>query len=163
MTITLENGTNFTAPVVNGTAVVTLTNVTPGVHNVTVIYSGDGNHTNATVLANVTAPRWNAPMNVTVGPAKEGEPIVITVEVPVGATGEVIVYVGGENHTGIIDPVTGKAVVTVDNVSAGNHTIAVEYSGDGNYSANYTIADMSVEKAKVVPDMVVVDQGNGWW
>ena len=161
VTITLENGTNFTAPVVNGTAVVTLVNVTPGIHEVEVVYSGDGNHTNATVLANVTAPRWDAPMNVTVGPAKEGEPIVITVEVPVGATGEVIVYVGGENHTGIIDPVTGKAVVTVDNVSAGNHTIAVEYSGDGNYSANYTIADMSVEKAKVVPDMVVVDQGNG--
>ncbi|WP_298521340.1 Ig-like domain repeat protein [uncultured Methanobrevibacter sp.] len=151
----------FNATVVNGTAVVNVDNVTPGIHEVEVIYSGDGNHTNATANANITAPRYDSQMNVTVGEAKEGEPIVITVEVPVGATGEVIVNVGGENHTGTIDPVTGKAIVTVDNVSAGNHTIAVEYAGDGNYSANYTISNMVVEKAKVESDLTVVDHGNG--
>ena len=40
--VTIEvEGKNFTGPVINGTAVINLTNVTPGEHNITVIYSGD--------------------------------------------------------------------------------------------------------------------------
>ena len=151
----------FNGTVVNGTAIVNVTNVTPGIHEVEVIYSGDGNHTNATATADITAPKYDTQMNVTVGEAKEGEPINITVEVPVGATGDVIVYVGGENHTGTIDPATGKAIVTVENISAGDHTIAVEYAGDGNYSANYTVANMTVEIGKSTSEITVVDQGNG--
>ena len=151
----------FNATVVNGTAVVTLDNITPGTHEVEVIYSGDDTHTNSTVPANITVPKYDSPMNITVGEAKEGEPIVITVEVPAGATGDVIVYVGGENHTASVDPETGKAIVTVENVSAGNHTIAVEYVGDDNYSSNYAISNMTVDKAKVESDLTVVDYGNG--
>ena len=52
VTIVVENKT-FNGTVVNGTAIINLTNVTPGVHNITVIYSGDTNHTNATVNATV--------------------------------------------------------------------------------------------------------------
>ena len=101
-----------------------------GDHEVEVIYSGDGNHTNATVKANITAPKYDTPINVTVSEAKEGEDIVITVEVPKGATGNVTVSVGGKDYTAEIDD--GKAVVTAKNVSDGGHTIAVEYLGDGN-------------------------------
>ena len=150
----------FNATVVNGTAVVDVGNLVPGNNTVEIIYSGDDTHTNATVPAVINGPKYDAPINVTVGEAKEGEPIEIIVEVPAGATGEVIVYVGGENHTGIIDSETGRAVVTVENVSAGNHTIAVEYPGDDNYASNYMISNMTVEKAKVTPDISVVDLGN---
>ena len=160
VTITVD-GQNFTADVVNGTAIVNVTDITPGVHEVEVIYSGDSTHTNATASTNITGPKYDSEINVTIGEAKEGEPIVITVEVPVGATGEVVVYVGGENHTATIDPQTGKATVTVENVSGGNHTIAVEYSGDDNYAANYTVSNMTVEAGKVDSDLTVVDYGNG--
>ncbi|WP_407380908.1 Ig-like domain repeat protein, partial [Methanobrevibacter sp.] len=150
----------FNATVVNGTAVVDVGNLVPGNNTVEVIYSGDDTHTNATVPAVINGPKYDSPINVTVGEAKEGEPVVITVEVPLGATGDVIVYVGGENHIGMIDPETGKAIVTVENLSAGNHTVAVEYLGDDNFTANYTIGNMTVEKAKVTPDISVVDLGN---
>ena len=46
----------FNATVVNGTAIVNITNVTPGTHEVEVIYSGDGNHTGSNITANITAP-----------------------------------------------------------------------------------------------------------
>ena len=149
----------FNGTVVDGVAIVNVTNVTPGIHDVEVIYSGDDSHTNATVEANITAPKYDSGMNVTVGEAKEGEPIVITVEVPVGATGNVTVYVGGKEFNATVE--NGKAVVTVDNVSAGDHTIAVEYTGDSNYSGNYTVANMTVEKAKSDSEIIVVDHGNG--
>jgi len=149
----------YNATVVNGTAVVNVDNETPGVHEIEVIYSGDDTHTNATETANITAPKYDTGINVTVGEAKEGEPFTITVEVPQNATGDVIVNVGGQNYTGTIE--NGKAVVTVENVSAGNHTIAVEYIGDDNYNDNYSVSKVTVEPAKVTPDVRVIDQGNG--
>ena len=159
VTIKVGNET-FNATVVNGTAVINITNVTPGNHEVEVIYSGDGNHTNATVKANITAPKYDTPINVTVGVAKEGEDIVITVEVPKGATGNVTVSVGGKDYTAEIDA-DGKAVVTAENVSDGDHTIAVEYLGDKNYSANHTVSNMTVQKAKSETKPSVIDYGNG--
>ena len=50
------DGKEFNATVVNGTAIVNITNVTPGTHEVEVIYSGDGNHTGSNLTANITAP-----------------------------------------------------------------------------------------------------------
>ncbi|WP_296789228.1 Ig-like domain repeat protein [uncultured Methanobrevibacter sp.] len=158
--VTVKVGNNtYNATVINGTAIVNIGNETPGVHEVEVIYSGDDTHTNATETANITAPKYDTGINVTVGEAKEGEPFTITVEVPQNATGDVIVNVGGQNYTGTIE--NGKAVVTVENVSAGNHTIAVEYIGDDNYNGNYSVSKVTVEPAKVTPDVRVIDQGNG--
>ena len=48
--VTIKVGDHeYNATVVNGTAVVTIDNETPGTHEVEVIYSGDGNHTNSTI------------------------------------------------------------------------------------------------------------------
>ena len=48
VTIKVGNET-FNATVVNGTAIINITNVTPGTHEVEVIYSGDGNHTGSNI------------------------------------------------------------------------------------------------------------------
>ena len=63
--ITIGNDT-FNATVVNGTAVVTLENATPGLNNITVVYSGDGNYTNITVNSTVIIPKLEAPVSVDV-------------------------------------------------------------------------------------------------
>ena len=65
VTIEVENQT-FTAPVVNGTAIVDLTNVTPGKHNITVIYSGDENNSPTTENATVNIPGNYIPIDVRV-------------------------------------------------------------------------------------------------
>ncbi len=159
VTVTVD-GRNYTAEVVNGTAVITLdNNVTPGTHEVEVIYSGDDTHEGASATTNITAPKYDTPMSIEVGEAKEGEPVNITVTVPKGATGDVIISVGGKNYTAPIKD--GKASVTVDGISAGDHTVAAEYFGDDNYVANYTLSNLTNEKAKETPDMKVIDKGNG--
>ncbi|MBQ6099892.1 MAG: Ig-like domain repeat protein [Methanobrevibacter sp.] len=150
---------DFTADVINGTAVVNVGNLTPGNNTVEVIYSGDGTHANSTVESVIVGPKYDSPINVTVSEVTEGEPLVITVEVPANATGNVTVYVDGKEYPGEIND--GVAVVIVDNLAAGNKTFVVEYSGDGNFTANYTIGNLTVKEAKVVPDMKVIDQGNG--
>ena len=158
VTITVD-GKNFTADVVNGTAIVQLDNVTPGTHEVEVIYSGDGKYTNATKLANVTAPKYDSPMNISVGEIKSGENGTITVTLPENATGTVTVSVDGKTYTA--DVVNGTAVVEVGNLTAGPKTVVVEYSGDGNYTSAYAVDNFTVDQSPIVPDVTVVDQGNG--
>ena len=153
------DGKEFNATVVNGTAVVQLENVTPGTHEAEVIYSGDGNYEPITTTANVTAPKYDSPMNITVGEIKSGENGTVVVELPEDATGNVTVYIDGKNFTAEV--VDGVAVVEVGNLTAGSKTVVVEYSGDGNYTSGYAVGNFTVEPAKVVPDVAVVDYGNG--
>ena len=150
----------YNATVVNGTAVVQLdSNVTPGTHKVDVIYSGDDNHKASNTTTEITAPKYSTEVNVTSSEVTEGEPLVITVDVPDGATGNVTVYIDGKEYPGEIKD--GVAVVTIGGLTAGNKTYVVEYSGDGNFSANYTIGNLTVKEGKAVPDMNVIDYGNG--
>ena len=69
----------FNATVINGTAIVEINNVTPGTHEVEVIYSGDDTHSNVTVNTTITAPKYDTSINITIGEAKEGEPVVLLV------------------------------------------------------------------------------------
>ncbi|WP_298499480.1 Ig-like domain-containing protein, partial [uncultured Methanobrevibacter sp.] len=150
----------YNATVVDGAAVVQLDgNVTPGTHEVEVIYSGDDTHEASNATAEITAPKYSADIKVDVSEITEGEPLTVTVEVPANATGNVTVYVDGKEYPGEI--IDGVAVVTVDDLTAGNKTFVVEYSGDDNFAANYTIGNLTVKEAKVVPDMKVIDYGNG--
>ena len=65
--ITIKVGDkNYTAPIVNGTAVVTVDNSTPGTHDVEVIYSGDDNNEGTSTSSKVTVPKYDTPISVDV-------------------------------------------------------------------------------------------------
>ena len=158
VTVTVD-GKTYTAEVVNGTAVIELDDVTPGTHEVEVVYSGDDKYANVTKTETITAPKYDSPINVTVGEIKSGEDGTVVVELPEDATGNVTVYIDGKSYTAEV--VNGTAVVRVGNLTAGPKTVAVEYSGDGNYTSGYAVGNFTVEQSKVDPDVTVVDQGNG--
>ena len=153
------DGKNVTAPVVDGVAIVDLGNVTPGTHDVEIIYSGDDTHNPVTVESNVTAPKYPGEIKVDVPEITEGEPLVVTVEVPEGATGNVTVYIDGKEYPAEVKD--GVATVVVDGLTAGNKTYVVKYSGDGNYTDTYVIGNLTVGEGKSDSDITVVDQGNG--
>ena len=158
VTVTVD-GKNFTAEVINGTAVIQLDNVAPGTHEVVVTYSGDDKYSNITKETNVTAPKYDSTIGIDVSEIKSGEDGTITVTLPENATGTVTVSVDGKEYTA--DVVNGAAVVKVDNLTAGPKTVVVEYSGDDNYTSGYAVGNFTVEPSKVTPDVTVVDQGNG--
>ena len=143
ITITVD-GKNYTAPIVNGTAVVQLDNVTPGEHSVDVIYSGDDNYDGVSTNANVTAPKKSTPISVTVEDSKVGDKSTVKVTVPKDATGNVTVTIDGKSYTAPIKD--GVAVIEIDNLTAGNKSVTVEYAGDSTYDANYTIDNFTVSK-----------------
>ena len=127
---------NYTAPIVNGTAVVTVDNSTPGTHDVEVIYSGDENTEGTSTTSKVTVPKYDSPISVDVSSIDVGDTAVITVNVPDGATGNVTIEIDGVKYTEEIDD--GKAVFNIGNLTDGSKTIAVKYDGDNTYAANQT-------------------------
>ena len=158
VTITVD-GKDYVAEVVNGTAVVELDDVTPGTHHVDVVYSGDDKYSNITKTTDITAPKYDSPIDITVAEIKSGENGTIVVKLPADAAGNVTVSVDGKVYNATV--VNGEAIVNVGNLTAGPKTVVVEYSGDGNYTSAYAVGNFTVEQSKVAPDVTVVDQGNG--
>ena len=134
----------YNATVVNGTAVVALTNATPGVHKIDVVYSGDENHTGASTKANVTIPKYETPMSIEVVAGKVDETTVVTVTVPENATGNVTIEINGKSYSAKVND--GVAVFEVDGLLSGNKTVTATYSGDDNYVLNSTTANFTVLK-----------------
>ncbi len=143
VTIEVENQT-YTGPVINGTAVIDLTNATPGKHNITVIYSGDENHDPATENATVDIPKYYAPISVTAHDIYVGDTEVVVVTVPDDATGTITIEINGKEYSAPVE--NGKAVFNVDGLAFGNKTVAVKYSGDDKYRDNYTTGQFKVIK-----------------
>ncbi|WP_296878470.1 Ig-like domain repeat protein [uncultured Methanobrevibacter sp.] len=135
----------YNATIVNGTATITLENTAPGTHEIEVIYSGDANNEGTSTKANVTTPKIKTPMSVTVNNIKVGDVEVITVNVPKDAKGSVTIEIDGKKYTK--DVSGGKVTFNIKNLTDGDKTIAVEYSGDNTYAGNHTTANITVSKA----------------
>ena len=149
-TVTVKVGNNtYNATVENGVAVINLENETPGTHDIEVIYSGDKNHLGANTTSNATIPKLETPINVTVENIKVGDKETIVVTVPENATGNVTIEINGVKYTEEIKD--GKATFEIENLTAGNKTVAVDYPGDDNYLGNHTTANFTV--SKVTPEI----------
>ena len=158
--ITIKVGDkNYTAPIVNGTAVVNVDNSTPGTHDVEVIYSGDENTDGTSTTSKVTVPKYDTPMSVTVENIKAGDNAIITVNVPDRATGNVTIEIDGVTYTGEIK--SGKATIAVKDLTVGNKSVYVKYDGDDKYNANMTTAQFSVDKRNTTVKAIIEDIGAG--
>ena len=73
------NGTNYTANVTNGKAVVNISDEAPGSYNTTVYYSGDENHSAKSVTVPVTVPKYSTEITIAVDNYKVGETVKVTV------------------------------------------------------------------------------------
>nr|WP_292740667.1 Ig-like domain repeat protein [Methanobrevibacter sp.] len=143
--VTIKVGNNtYTVPVVNGTAIVNLTNETPGKHDIEVIYSGDDKYGSQDKNSTVTIPKYDTPISVEVEDINVGDTAKITVNVPEDATGTVTIEINGKEYTAEIKD--GKAVFEVPDLTAGDKTVAVKYAGDKNYVGNFTTGNFTVSK-----------------
>ncbi len=151
--IIVINGTNYTANVTNGTAIVNLTNVTPGDHNATIIYI-DGNNNTSEIDTVISIPKWDAVINATAIDIIEGSDAVITINInPVNATGIVLVDVAGKGYYANITDGTVK--VAISGIKAGNYTAFVRYIGNDYYNEAVTSVAFNVFK------LIVNGTGNG--
>ena len=143
VTVKLGNET-YTATVQNGVAWITLDGATPGIHEITVTYSGDDQYNSKTVQSSVVIPKYDAPIDVNVNDINVGETLNVEITLPEGATGTVTVEIDGEEYSATVED--GKVIIPVSGLTAGDKSIIVKYSGDDNYMANTTTATFTVSK-----------------
>ena len=143
--IIVIDGQNYTGEVENGTAKVDLGNVTPGMHNATVIYVDcDGNKSQ--IDTTIAIPKWDASVNATGKDIIEGSDEVISIKVtPENATGIVLVDIDGVGYYANLTD--GVATVTVKGLKEGTYTAIVTYAGDDRYNNATTTAAFKVSKA----------------
>lgn len=137
------DGTNVGGPVTlsNGQAIYTISTLSVNTHTVTAVYTPDsGNFTGSTASMNQTVTTvTSSATTLTVAPltVMYGNPVTLTAVVaPSFATGTVSFY-EGSTLLGVISlNNTGTAVLPVNTLNAGVHTIVAKYSGDPNVPAN---------------------------
>ena len=154
------NGEDYTAAIENGVASVTVSDLKAGDYTVAVKYTGDNNYNEAAGSAEFSVLKITPEMDVTVEDIVFGEDLIVNAVLPVDATGEVIITVGGTSYT--VDINDGKATQVVKDLTAGYHTITVKYAGDDNYNAVDVTKGVNIAKADPALNVIIdsVDYGN---
>ncbi len=155
------NGQNYYADVEDGKATFTLSDLPVGSYSIKYTYYGDDKY-----LENSGKGEFEVFINdtyeitATAEPINVGDNAVINVELPKDATGEVIIAVEGKNYTAIVE--SGKAIVNVPDLTAGDHIANVSYSGNDKYAPTLTDVEISVSKienASIYADSKPVEFG----
>ena len=160
VTVTVD-GKEYTAPVEDGKATVSVPGLPAGDYIADVAYSGDDKYEPASTLAPISVDKVsNVPINASAEPVDAGETATIGVTLPKDATGLVIADVDGKLYAGQVE--NGTAVINVPDLSSGNHTATVTYLGDDKYdpvTTNVTIEVSDVFEV-IAPDVVKYYHGS---
>ncbi|WP_407377437.1 hypothetical protein [Methanobrevibacter sp.] len=146
LTVIVNNKT-YTQELVNGSAKITVDDLTPGDHNATVTYTGDDKYDAITTTTNLTVPKVDVPINnntlVTDTPKGTTTP-EFSINLPNDATGNLTVTINGKNYTQEL--VNGSAKVTIPNLTPGDYNATITYSGDDKYDPIVSNTTVSVPK-----------------
>jgi len=162
--ITLKIGNEtYEVPIEDGKAVIDIanrTNQTPGVHDVTISYTGDGNNTPVEFNSTANVPKWESEVNVNIPTIREGDIAKVNVTVTSKdnrgyvPNGTVRVEVDGKGYYGEL--VNGNVIIDALGLDNGTHTVKVIY--DGN---DYYLPDSAEETVKVQEAITVKVNGTG--
>ena len=139
------NGTDYSAELVDGKAVIYAPLLPAGTYNFDVIYSGDGKYENNTAPITFNVNKYYPTMKATAASVRMDENATVNVVLPSDATGTVTITVDGVDYTA--DVVDGTASVVLPIISEeGLQTFDVVYSGDGKYRTQTTNVEFNVLK-----------------
>ncbi|WP_407420898.1 Ig-like domain repeat protein [Methanobrevibacter sp.] len=132
----------ITAQVSDGVAVLTIPDLTCGNYTFDVLYSGDLHYNGAETAVNITVNqkiKKNATIDVNDVVINEGERAKIVVNIDDDATGTISI----KDKTQTISK--GSATIFFDNLTMGNYTFDVIYSGDLNYYSAQSSVNITVK------------------
>ena len=150
----------YVVPIVNGSATITVSGL---IENSTAVisYAGDDKYNNASTTVMIVVnpkPKENATISIDAPEVTEGENATVSVTLPVDAEGTVTVG----NETVSVE--NGTASVVISDLSAGNTTLPVTYSGDDKYNSMETEVTVTVKEVKsdiiLAPDVTKYYKGS---
>jgi len=145
------NGKKVDTISANETITINLNNQATGDYVVDILYSGDKNYESDMATKEYTISKAETSISAKQIDFEEGNASKIEVTVPDVEFGIVLVDVAGKKFYGDID--SGKAIVTLEGVDAGNYTADVKFFGDDEYKEATTTADVKVSEPKIITEL----------
>ncbi len=142
----------YVGPVNDGSIVIPVSDLTKGDYEVIVDYYGDENYKPNSTSSSFTVDKNNT-YNFDATPTVENQTLIIDIDLPDDATGNITVNVDGENIT---VPVNDTISLDLD---PGNHTVNVTYNGDDKYEPkSKDLGEITIPKVVDYPiNVTVVD------
>jgi len=132
------NNVTFRVPVVNGTAVLTRSNLVDKTYPIVVRYLGDDYYNANETTAEFTVSKIPVNITITCNDIVIGQEANFTIVTSRNITDQVTVRIDNKNYTAVVYNGKGNLIVLGQNV--GNHNVTVFYAGDKDYlPANDTI------------------------
>jgi len=170
--VTFFDGSNQigAGPVSSGVATFSTAGLSPGVHNILAVYSGDINWTGSTSAfqpETVTLAQTSIQMTGSPNPSVWGQAVTYTISVAVAAPG--VGPVGGQvqlfdNAVAVGQAATlvnGSAQVTLTGLAPGKHNIIAQYPANSSYSGSSSPAFVQiVNQAGTTTTLAAVPNGS---
>ena len=165
--ITVENATGYVVvSLANQTFNETLTDhqvkldvagLSFGSHNIAVFYGGDDNYLSNFKLDTLYVNKHQTEItDINIGEAVYGEDVSITISVPDGVEGDIIIKLNDALQTNITERIKeGKAVFGVPFLAVGNYTVNAVYAGNDYYEAS-DVKSAQFEVKKADPNLSIV-------
>ena len=117
-----------------------------GQYPVFVQYNGNENYTSVNTSDVFNVKPIMPSMDVKADSIIEGDDLIVEVSLPDDAKGNVAANVNGKTYTAPIKD--GKATIVIPNLTAGNYTVPVTYSGDDKYDSVKKDVNVTVDGDK---------------
>ena len=148
------NGKTQTVPVIDGKAVVNISDLEPGNYTVDVTYSGDDKYPSASNSTSFEVPKIvDYPIDI----SNTDDKFIVTV--PEDATGDVKVTIDGKSYTVPIKD--GKAVIDISDLPDGSHNFEVTYPGNDKYASKTVSGTIVKERYLIMTAPAVVKYYSG--
>ena len=148
------NGKTQTVPVIDGKAVVNISDLEPGNYTVDVTYSGDDKYPSASNSTSFEVPKIvDYPIDI----SNTDDKFIVTV--PEDATGDVKVTIDGKSYTVPIKD--GKAVIDISDLPEGSHNFEVTYPGNDKYASKTVNGTIVKERYLIMTAPAVVKYYSG--
>ena len=151
------------ATVTNGSAKVTIPELTAGNHTVEVKYSGDAKYASITKTSSVNVSKVDVPANstsikVTLAVGSKSPKFNITL--PNDAKGYVVISINGIDYFASVE--NGTAIVNVPSLAYGNYSVNVTYSGDDKYNYLMNNTTAKIPKPKLTAKNIKIAYTNAY-
>ena len=128
----------------NSKAIFYLNGLTVKTHNLLINYGGDNKYLSKEENTNFTVNKYESTTKINVGEINLNEDVIITVEVPSDATGNVSLFVNNIEH--ILNITNSIASYTIKNITRGDWNIKAIYNGDYKYNPSEDAVNLGVAK-----------------
>ncbi len=149
------NSKNYTQSIIDGKAIVGISDLNPGNYTAHVSYSGDDKY--ESIIFNdaiLNIDKLPSSISVSVANINVGDTALVNITTST-ASGKVTVTVNKKDYNITAD--NGIAQLPISNLSEGNCTVVVRFLGDDIYSPSVNTTVFTVSKIKLEDDVLSVD------